>query len=224
MADWDTAFLASIKARTGPADANGCIIWTGVIDNKGQCRMSATVDKVHRIVLVQRYLWDYHHPTEQIGGLHVCQRNCGNKQCVNIDHLQRVPRKKHFDADAAWERLRGHGVRQDNGCLLANAPYKIMKLGENNMGLHKAAYMLHHKLAVPPPERVRETLGWSFGIFATTHVALSPPIWRMARSSQMTMRTRSPMGRCKGVSSIITFQSQRNLLDKSRRQGPLTAY
>lgn len=153
MADWDTAFLASIKARTGPATPNGCLPWSGAIDKQGHCRVTATVDKVHCTVIVLRFLWDYNHPTEQIGGLHMCQRNCGNKQCVNVDHLQRVPRKKDFDAEAAWERLLEHGVRQDNGCLLANAPYRSMKLGENNMGLHKAAYMLHHKLAVPPPER-----------------------------------------------------------------------
>ncbi|TPX49101.1 hypothetical protein SeMB42_g02744 [Synchytrium endobioticum] len=70
---------------------------------------------------------------DKISGLHVCRLNCGNKQCVNVEQLQRIriPRKKDFDADAAWEGLLGHGVwmhrQRAEGRELAGPPVTAIK-------------------------------------------------------------------------------------------------
>lgn len=142
----DTALLAAISARTGPADANGCSLWIGAIDTNGTCSVAANAKKF----VVQRVLWYANHPDEPLDKLHIIQTICGNRRCVNNDHLRKVPRKRELDHAAAWIRLQRHGVRLENGCLVAKKAYTHVYVGGMNMGIHKAAFMLHNNLAVCP--------------------------------------------------------------------------
>ncbi|GAQ91008.1 hypothetical protein KFL_007120120 [Klebsormidium nitens] len=41
----------------------------------------------------------------------------------------------------------------ENGCLLADTDYKKVVLGDLTLGIHRAAYMLHHNLSEPPAEK-----------------------------------------------------------------------
>lgn len=72
--------------------------------------------------------------------------------CVNVEHLLRVPRKKEFAAAATWTRLESHGVRQDDGCLVAKRAYEKVRFCGVMMGIHKASFMLHHNLTESPSE------------------------------------------------------------------------
>lgn len=148
----ESLILTNIKARTGPADANGCLPWIGAVSSTGLCVLSLTTDKQRKFI-VQRLLWDINHPDELFDNLHRVGWSCGNKRCVNVEHLQKVTRKKDFDSAAVWSRMQKHGERLANGCLVAKTAYEKVVLRGVIMGIHKAAFMLHNNLAVRPPNR-----------------------------------------------------------------------
>lgn len=151
MAASETDILSAIKARIGKADGDGCLLWSGMLSDKG----SPIVEVQRRQVHVQRYLWNVSHPDEVgMDAAHVCPYTCGKQRCVNVEHLRKVPRKKEFDAAATWTKLESkHGVRKENGCLVANVEYKTVHFRGMSVRLHQAAFMIHNNIAAPPPYR-----------------------------------------------------------------------
>lgn len=151
----DAAVLTAIEAKTRKADDNGCLLWSGILSDKGSPLLYIIVDKTRHQIHVQRFLWNIRHPGQHsMDASHVCQWMCGNQRCVNVEHLRRAPRKKSFDPAAVWTKLvTKHGVRQENGCLMADTEYKSILLRGVSVKLHQAAFMIHHNLQVPPPDR-----------------------------------------------------------------------
>lgn len=116
----------------------------------------ATVNKKTRGFTAHRFLWNLRHPDDRLDAMHDCVRTCGNRLCVNVEHLQKVPKTKDLDVARTWARLQAYGSRQENGCLVADTAYKQVGVGNRTISIHKAAYMIHNSLSEPPPEHTED--------------------------------------------------------------------
>lgn len=91
-------------SKIEPPDANGCMEWTGATKNGGYgvIRQPGTTrdHRVYRLVY-QVYVGEV---AEGIELHHVC----GNKRCVNPDHLEELTRLEHVDAHRARLCPNGH--------------------------------------------------------------------------------------------------------------------
>jgi HNH endonuclease len=77
-------------ARIAPPDENGCEVWTGALD-KGYGKVGAGASG--RTERVHRRAWERAHgPIPEGRELH---HECGNKACVNVEHLRVVTPEEH---------------------------------------------------------------------------------------------------------------------------------
>ncbi|GAQ92617.1 hypothetical protein KFL_010720040 [Klebsormidium nitens] len=145
--------VEAIRAKTGSADANGCLPWLGRLDVNGYRTLRKSVNKKMQQTNVRRFLWGFNHPDEPLDKFHKCKVICENNKCVKVEHLRRMPLKEEKSSAIIWARLEKRGVRLGNGCLVAEKAYEKVSLRGVMMGIHKASYMLHKSLVESPTEQ-----------------------------------------------------------------------
>lgn len=94
-----TAALRAL-ARTSLDNSTGCMVWPGALNGNGVPCLG--VSKV--VMPVTRAVWFLHYgevPTKSL------QRTCGNRLCVNVDHM--APQTSWHDEDRFWKRVDVNG-------------------------------------------------------------------------------------------------------------------
>lgn len=90
-----------IEALTTEQD--GCLLWRGVISSQGYAitRIDGEKQYVHRLLTPGSENLEVHHL-------------CGNRSCVNEEHLVVVTSKQHSAYHLKDECIHGHAYTQDN--------------------------------------------------------------------------------------------------------------
>lgn len=83
---------------------NGCLLFVGLRDKQGYGKIS----KDGKNMTAHRAAWEYHHPDEELSGK--IAHKCGNKNCVNPDHLIKLTQ--------IMDRIQRHTVIDSSGCHL----------------------------------------------------------------------------------------------------------
>lgn len=127
-----------------------CIEWTGYIDKKNLPRLYLK----RKQIFVHRYIWEKFNP--KVTGIEYVKHSCGNKKCVNINHLECVPKKQPIDWSHVWNRMLKHVKREENGCLSwtgnKHHGYGVSSLGRGPILAHRLSWMVKNKTRHIPNE------------------------------------------------------------------------
>lgn len=98
----DRVRAAALRAlgRTSLDSATGCLVWPGALNSNGVPCIG--VSKVTMPAV--RAVWFLHHGEIPERSL---QRTCGNRLCLNIDHM--APQTSWYDEDRFWQRVDVNG-------------------------------------------------------------------------------------------------------------------
>jgi len=127
-----------------------CVEWTGYMDPKDIPRVYLK----KRAFFVHRYIWEKYNP--KILVTEYLQHSCGNKRCVNIDHLRCIPKKKPIIWTEVWNKLMKNSKREENGCLLWTSTctngYGFSSLKGRVIAAHRLSWMVKNEKKTIPAE------------------------------------------------------------------------
>ena len=76
-----------VQNMTYREEKTGCWIWTGQVSNSGYGRVMETQDD-HGTKMVSAHTASYHAFIGQVPQGHLVKQSCGNRLCVNPEHLE----------------------------------------------------------------------------------------------------------------------------------------
>lgn len=131
--------------HSSTTDESGCKIWNGPVDGKGKARAHFA----NRVVAVLSFVWNSGHSDEIYdSSKHKFIRTCGNKKCVNGEHL--LLKKRQADQAGAWEKLIQSSERnEESGCLIwkgwvSEKGYGKVTISGKTWRVHRYAFVVHH--------------------------------------------------------------------------------
>lgn len=81
-----TARQQQLQGMTRLQNDTGCWIWNGQISNSGYGRIKQTVDK--KIITMSAQAASYQAFAGPVPDGHLVKQSCGNRLCINPDHLE----------------------------------------------------------------------------------------------------------------------------------------
>lgn len=127
------------RIKTTCTDIGECNIWTGYVNKKGLAL--ATVNAIP--VCLTRFAWLHAHPESAVvPASHYCATVCGNRLCLNSDHIALIAKKQEFDVQKAWKSLEARGKRLENGCFVAEKEYRMITINGKTIAFHRLSYMI----------------------------------------------------------------------------------
>lgn len=100
---WPTDRIARFQAKVGAADANGCLPWRGARQGRGYGSFGHG-PRPGRTYLAHRVAYELEHGP--IPDDLTIDHRCGNKACVNTEHMELVTRQENSRRGPGRHRVR----------------------------------------------------------------------------------------------------------------------
>lgn len=140
------AVLERIRATCD--EVGECNVWTGYVNkNKGLAMTNVNLIPVY----LTKFVWLHAHPeSADVPTTHYCATICGNKLCLNPEHIALLARKQEFNVQKAWEIIEAKGKRLENGCFVAEEEYPSLSINGKVIAYHRLSYMMKMNISAIP--------------------------------------------------------------------------